>query len=230
MPRKWSKAIITPMLITNGNYNGLNTVSKDGIYLASGDMDAVPKWVLQNGLGIRKDVKVVSKHLLAYRKDYRQMIFNELGLPDFVEKEALFPDHTLLMDGLIKHILDHSERPVYMGCGTNVSSLKRMGVHDKMFLVGVCFRYANDDIDNNSETIRLYDNVYQLEYLMNEFQVHFDDDIVKKYMNITYLPSLIKVVKHYRAVGNSTKYEKYYDVMMKIATESGRESQIESLF
>lgn len=212
------------------NYNGLSTVAQNGIYMASGDMDAIPKWVLQNGLGIREDIKVISKHLLAYRKDYRQMVFSDLGIPEFVESEALFPDHTLLIDGLVKHLLIHANRPVYMGCGTNVASLKRISVHDKMFLVGLCFKYDEHDCDNNSETIRLYDHVYELEYLMNDFQVHSDDEIVRKYMNMTYLPSLIKVVKHFQAVGDTDKYNEYHSLLMKIARESGREAQIKSLF
>lgn len=171
------------------NYNTLRTVDKDGVFVANGDMDAIPKWVLQYGSGIRKDALVVSKWTLSNDQEYREKVFRKVGVPKPKRRIYDFENPSLYVDYLVTEILKKGKRPSYMGCGTDVHFFEKNNIEDHMYLVGTAFVYADKTFDNLSVTISNFEKKYDLEYLINNFQVHpeeiFDLLANKKYSDLS---------------------------------------------
>ncbi len=212
------------------NYNALQTAEPNGVYISNGDMDALPRWVLQHGRNIRKDVLVVSKWMLTDNDSYRKTVFKKLGMRDLSKSLSDYASATDYADELAAHILKNSSRPVYMSCGTDVQFFKNYGLKENMYLVGTAFRYAANGIDNMALTLQNFEEKYELDYLLNDFQSHPEQEMVKKWMNVTYIPGLMKMKKYFDKSNQPQKAAYYQRLIEKIAVESGRESEIKSWY
>lgn len=210
------------------NYNTLQTIKKGGVFVSNGDMDAFPKWVLQYGMGIRKDVLVANKWVLATKEKYRQRVFKDLGIKDLV-KEKDTPMGAYVND-LTIHILKNSQKAAYMGCGSDINLFKSAGIADRMYMVGLAFEYAAQEFDNLAVIEKNFEEKYNLDYLKSNFQQHSEDGMVKGMMNLTYLPSLFKLKKHYEETKQSNKVDFYDKIINKIAEESGRKEEVLSWY
>ncbi|MCP4442669.1 MAG: hypothetical protein GY810_27500 [Aureispira sp.] len=210
------------------NYNTLLTIKKDGLFISNGDMDAFPKWVLQYGMGIRKDVIVANKWVLATKKDYRLKVFKTLGIKDLPKaKETPMGQY---VNDLTIHILKNSQKAAYMGCGSNINLFKEAGIADQMYMVGLAFEYSKKEFDNLAVIKKNFEEKYNLDYLNSNFQQHAEDGMVKGMMNLTYLPSLFKLKRHYEETKQSSKVDYYNKIINKIAKESGREKEVLSWY
>jgi|TARA_R110002072_G_scaffold95446_4_gene210365 hypothetical protein len=208
------------------NYNSLQTAENNGVIITHGDLDAIPKWVLQYGAGIRTDVLVVNKWLLSDDDKYRAEVFKRLGIKDLDKKQKDYKDAVFYINDLMAHVLKNSKSPAYIGCGTDISFFKEYGIEDKMYLVGTCFRYSENNVDNLALVIKNFEQVYDLEYLFNNFQIHPDDIMIKMYLNVTYIPGLMKLKKHYELTNDLSKVNKCNKLIDKIAEDSGRKEEI----
>lgn len=210
------------------NYNSLMTTKKNAIFITSGDMDTLPKWVIQYGKGIRSDVLVLNKFVLIHEKEHRQRVLKDIGVSDLEPKEN--EGLTEYADRMVVHIMKNATRPVYLGCGTPVSFFEKNKIDDKMFLTGLAFLYSENDVDNLAMTKKNFEQNYDLEYLTNNFQIHSNDEVVNRYMNPTYLPGLMKLKKHYQHTNEKEKEEYYTNLIKQIAEDSGRKEEILSWF
>lgn len=208
------------------NYNSLQTSENNGVIITHGDLDAIPKWVLQYGSGLRNDVLVLNKWLLSDDAKYRAKVCKRLGIKDLDKKQADYKDVTNYINDLMVHVMKNSKRPVYIGCGTNVAFFKSYGIEDKMYLVGSSFRYSEDNLDNLALVIKNFEQVYDLEYLFNNFQIHPDDEMIKMYLNVTYIPGLMKLKRHYEMTNDQAKVDKYSKLIDRVAEDSGRKEEI----
>lgn len=211
------------------NYNALQTASENGVFISQGDMDGIPRWVLQYGEGIRDDVSVVSKWMLAF-DDYRKTVFKKLGVPPFGKSKSDFNGQTEYVDALAVHLMKNTKQKSYIGCGTPVSFFEKHGLADNVYLVGTAFVYSKDRVDNMSLTKQNFEQNYDLEYLFHNFQSHHEDNMVKTWMNITYIPGLMKMKDHYESQNDKGRANYYANLIEKIATESGRKAEIMSWY
>ncbi len=229
-----AKSVATRMLANNHfsnsnlkwNYNSLQTAEINGVLITHGDLDAIPKWVLQYGNDIRTDVLVVNKWLLSDNKEYRAKILLKLGMKDMEKKQKDYANAQEHVNDLMAHLLKNSKRPIYSGCGTDIGFFKDYGIENKMYLVGTSFLYCEKDVDNMALVIKNFEQVYELEYLFNNFQIHPDDEMVKRYLNVAYIPGLMKLKRHYEITNDQVKLAKYNKLIDKVATDSGRKEEI----
>lgn len=212
------------------NYNALQTTVQGALFITHGDMDAIPKWVLQYGAGIRPDVIVASKWLMAMEREYYELIFKKSGSSPFGKKPSDFAHTGEFVDVLTVHLLEHSQQAVYMGCGTSIKFFEQYELQDRMYLVGMAFRYSTQGFDNLGTTIKNFEKKYDLEYLLHNFQQHSEDRVVKMHMNPTYIPGLMKLKKHYEAAENTAKVKYYQSLIDRVADESGRRQEIMSWY
>ena len=212
------------------NYNALQSTEPNSVFIGNGDMDMIPKWVLQNGKGVREDVILVSKWKIASDDDYRQKILRKIGISNIEKNQKDFSSLLDYSDYLVAAIMKKSPRKVYMSSGTSVKFFQKMGLEQNIYLVGTAVVYSKNDFDNLKLTVDNFENVYQLDYLLHNFQTHREDEMVKKYMNLTYLPGLIKVKDYFESKNNSKKVSYYSSLIQKIARESGRASEVMSWF
>lgn len=208
------------------NYNSLQTAAANGVIITHGDLDAIPKWVLQYGMDLRSDVLVVNKWLLSDNVKYRAKVLEKLGMKDMDKKQGDYKNSIEHVNDLMAHLLKNSKRPIYMGCGTDVSFFRNYGIEDKMYLVGTSFQYSEDNLDNLALVIKNFEQVYDLEYLFNNFQIHPDDEMIKRYLNVAYIPGLMKLKKHYKSSNDLGKVAKYSKLIDRVAEDSGRKNEI----
>ena len=210
------------------NYNGLMTAESNGIFIANGDMDALPKWVLQAGQNIRNDVLVISRPSLAFDAGYRQLVFDKLNIAPYPGQTPA--DMGLYSELLTIHIMKHAGRPVYMACGTDVSFFERQDIDTRMYLVGSAFLYSEKGLDNLSLCLKNFEEVYDLEYLHRNFQTHREDELVRTRMNVTYIPGLMKIKRHYEKTGDQKRLAWCDKLIDHIAQDSGRAEEIKSWY
>lgn len=212
------------------NYNALQTVEKNGVFITQGDNDSMPRWILQYGLGIRKDVEVVNIWMLKTYEEYRKRIFSKLDITPMEKQISDFSSNRAYIDALLIHILKTSKNASYIGCGGDMSRFKKDDVADDLYLVGTAFRYSTKKLDNLALLKRNFEQNYDLEYLFNEFQIHAEDAMVKQRMNLTYTPGIMKLKEHYALAGDVQKCNYYTKLFDLIAKNSGREAEIRSWY
>ena len=212
------------------NFNALETAEKDGVFITQGDNDSMPRWILQYGRGVRKDVSVVNVWMLNMDKGYRERIFTQLELPPMENRRSDFNGDVDYVDAIMIHILKNSKKPAYVNCGIDVNIFKEAGISDRMYLVGTAFRYSETKIDNLALLKKNFEHNYDLEYLYNEFQVHSEDEHVRQQINLTYIPGIMKLGNHYSLAGDKQKSDYYYGLFDHLAEMSGRQEQINSWY
>jgi len=212
------------------NYNALVSIEKNGLLISNGDMDGLPKWVLQYGSGIRKDVLVINKPLLAYLQEYREKVYQKLSLSKPAKKESDFENISEYADYLVVDLLNRVKRPVYMSSGTSLQFFKDNQLEDNMFLIGNVLKYSTTSFDNIPLIKENIENKYYLEYLLQNFQEHQEDQMVKSRMNLTYLPAFMLLKKHYLSTKNEEKHEYISQLIDKIATDSGKKEEVLNWF
>lgn len=212
------------------SYNTLQSLKPNAVFIANGDMDTMPKWVLQYGKGIRKDVVIVNKWLVEKEKGYRIIVFSKAKIkrPGFTSSD--FESSSLYADNLVLHMLKTSQRPIYMGCGTDIKFFKQHQIEKDIYLVGLVLQYAEKNFDNLALALQNFEQKYQLEYLLTNFQTHTDDEIVYSHMNLTYLPGLMQVKKHYQFTAQTTKWNYCQRLIDQIMERSGRKEEIQSWY
>lgn len=212
------------------NYNALQSIEKNGVILTNGDMDSSPKWVLQYGANIRKDVLVVNTHILAFDQKYRQKVLQKLGIKEQLKKETNFESKENYKQYVMAEVLKKSKRPIYTSSGTPLEFLKQHRLEDKMYLVGNALKYSEEKFNNTANIKQNFEEKYHLEYILNNFQIHKEDEVVKTQMNLTYLPSLIHLRKYYESKNQKDSVKKCDLLIERIATDSGRKKEVLSWF
>lgn len=212
------------------NYNALQSIDQNGVILTNGDMDSLPKWVLQYGAKIRPDVLVVNKWFLAFENEYRRKIFKELDMAPLSKKESDFENLDDYVDYVTVESLKNCKRPIYTSSGTPKEFLKHHNLEDKMYLVGNALKYSEEKFNNTAVIKKNIEEKYVLDYLLNNFQIHEEDEVVKTQMNLTYLPSLIHLRKYYESKNEKGSVQKCNSLIDRIATDSGRKKEVLSWF
>ena len=212
------------------NYNALQSVVSNGVIVTNGDMDSMPKWVLQYGLDIRPDILVVNKWMLATDETYQKRLAAILKMKLPAIKESDFATVPEYVDHYTAAFLKSAPRPAYMSTGTDLQFFRAHDLEDHMYLVGNAIKYSSEDFNNTSVMKDNFENKYFMEYLLQNFQVHSQDEVVKTRMNLTYLPGLIHMRNYYDNSGDSSKVEWYARLIDKIAMDSGRKEEVLSWF
>lgn len=212
------------------NYNALYSIEENGLIVTNGDMDSMPKWVLQYGQGIRKDVLVANRWMLALDDGYRQKIFSLADLPIPEKDRSAFERTEDYVDYLTKEILVKSDRPAYMSTGTGIEFFRQYNLENYMYVVGNAIKYSEADF-NNTRVIRdNFESKFYMEYLLQDFQSHPQSEVVKTRMNLTYLPGLFHLRDHYDQLELKEKSDRCSLFIDRIATDSGRKEQVLSWF
>ncbi|MEM6964089.1 MAG: hypothetical protein AAF573_04920 [Bacteroidota bacterium] len=212
------------------NYNQLQTIEPNGIFITNGDLDAIPKWVLQGSQELRKDVLVISKWMMSADEKYRKTVFQKINVPASDQSVKDFPNTVAYINHLVKYIMENATQNVYVACGTPVHFFENTGIADKVYLVGNAFVYSKKDFDNEKVLVKNLEAKYELGYLLVNFQKHPEDAMIKSQMNPTYIPALMKAKQYFEQKGNRSRASYYASLIQQITKDSGREEEIKSWY
>lgn len=216
--KKWYESGLASPGLLYYNYNVLTGLKPNAIVFTTGDNDTYPIWMLQS-IGIRKDVTVLNLSLL-YIDEYRNKIFNELGvdqwnmLPEItsINTRGLAEDVTGGEEKLsrynreiVKHVARNSRSyPVYVGLTVDDNFTK--AISDELYLTGLAYEYSNRPVDNMAQLRKNFEQQYALDYLDKPFFNDVSQHWVKQ-TNYNYIVPMIKLYDHYREAGENTKAE-----------------------
>jgi hypothetical protein len=216
---------MSPALL-NYNYNVLMSVEDDAVLLTNGDNDTYPLWLLQDVLGVKKNVVVLNIFLVGYQKEYRDRLFRELQLP---ANSLTVKEDVADSKDLIYFILEHSKRPVYIANTVYRDYYESETIDESLYLSGLAMRYSKESIDNMAFMRQVFENSFLLDYLNQGFMNDKGRALIS-YMDLGYIPMLIKLCEHYTLSGEKEKAKKARQLGLKIAKSAGMESQYSGKF
>jgi hypothetical protein len=221
---KWYRHELYSPGITSWNYNVLIGLDSDALILTFGDNDTYPLWFLQQVKNIRTDVKVLNTSLLLH-PPYQNSVFKELGIPAFEKTMEETGDYQEYRDAVMEHILKNTNRPAYIGISTPQSFRKKHD--DQLFLIGLAFKYSDQEFDHVAVIRKNYEHLFLKDYLKTNLTNDFSQSVVD-YMDQQYIPCLSVLYKHYLLSGEASKYLEVRDLLVQIGEKNQMQTDIQN--
>ena len=222
---KWMNSGEISQGILAWNYNSLMSLEPNAILLTYGDNDTYPAWMLQQVQELRTDVEVINVNLLR-KRNYCDAAFSKCGIPtliDEVEQGIIWQEDFI---PVADHILRHAVRPVYF----NVTVPKTIREHykDKLYTVGLSFKYSNEPFDNIRVLKENYENKFLTDYILLGFQNDKSVSVLNS-LNMTYLPAFLSLIKEYNQEEQNAKRERLSIIVNNIAKAGGKLLDVEAI-
>lgn len=206
-----------PASLMNWGYNVLSELEPNAIVFVHGDNDTYALWLTQSVKRIRKDVTIVNVSLMGM-KAYRDRVLKELEYPDFKGEDKE------IVEFMVKN---RGDKAVHVS-STAMNGFSETELADSLYLVGLTYLYCKNQLDNVSLIRRNYEKRYLLDYLTEQFSVHPSDQIAGLF-DVLYVPSMIKLYKHYRDSEELSKMKKMEVLLLKLSKKSGQEDRVKEL-
>lgn len=208
-----------PDAILNWGYNALSELEKGAVVFTGGDNDTYAMWIIQNAKNFRTDVRIVNTYLIAL-DDYRKKITDELGMPEIEyvsapgAKEKMFKAFLNNDQGVPMHIAISAIR-----------EFEDADVMDDLYLTGLTYQYSKESIDNISLIQRNYEKRFLIDYLTERFSTSISDEVADRFEPL-YLPSMLKLYKHYAKSEETSKMKSLEKLIISISEKSGQQGEV----
>ena len=185
------------------SYNELAGMDESGIYIANGDAAIIPKWLIQEGMGIHKDKTIICASFLAV-KEYRDWLCKKLGVVDPIHEEPYWTDESC--NALLQAIIDKYGSKVYFSTTTPSSTMEPW--KNNLYNEGLLLKYSKKPYDNLAVKRRNVEERYMLEYLLVSFR---PDWTAGQRLSANYAVLLGDLLPYYKKHD-----QKRYDWLMKL--------------
>jgi hypothetical protein len=211
--KKWFESNEMPIELLATAYDKLMSVDENGILLVNGDNDTYPFWILQNVQKIRTDVFVINVSL-SLNDSYREAIFKENSIPPLTFKD----NSERNMSGIVKHIIENIKtRPIYVSINMDPDIYKEYS--DKMYMVGLAFRYSDKSFNNMAVLQNNVENKFLLDFLKTNFSNNYAQSVVDQ-SNLSYLAVFLKLYEQYNLSGETLKAQKIKELAKIVSSRS----------
>ena len=147
------------------SYNELAGMDEGGIYIANGDAAIIPKWLIQEGMGVHKDKTIICASFLAL-KEYRDWLCKKPGVVDPIHEEPYWTDESC--NALLQTIIDKYGSKVYFSTTTPMETMEPW--KNRLYNEGLLLKYSSKPYDNLAVKRRNVEERYMLEYLLVSFR------------------------------------------------------------
>ena len=185
------------------SYNELAGMDESGIYIANGDAAIIPKWLIQEGMGMHKDKTIVCASFLAV-KEYRDWLCTKLGVVDPIHEEPYWTDESC--NALLQAIIDKYGSKVYFSTTTPSSTIEPW--KNNLYNEGLLLKYSKKPYDNLAVKRRNVEERYMLEYLLVSFRPEWT---AGQRLSANYAVLLADLLPYY-----AKHDQKRYDWLMKL--------------
>lgn len=206
-----------PPSLMNWGYNVLSELEPNAIVFVHGDNDTYALWIAQSVKEMRSDVTVVNTSLMRM-EDYQDRMLAELGYPKFVGE----------YDDLFEFIIENRKDRAIHVSSSAIRGFKETAIMDSLYIVGLTYLYSGSQLDNVSIIRRNYEKRYLLDYLTQQFSVHPSDGIASIF-DALYIPSMIKLYKHYRDSEETVKMGGMEKLLLSISMKTGQEEAVKNI-
>lgn len=167
MAKRYFDSGIYSEAVLRYSYNELAGMTEGGIYIANGDAAIIPKWLIQEGMGLCKDKTIVCAPFLAV-KEYREWLRRKLNmnLPEW--EDGNFTDYDAYERAMLQAIIDRYGSKVYFSTTTPSETMEPW--KKNLYNEGLLLKYSAKPYDNLAVKRRNVEERYQLEYLLVSFR------------------------------------------------------------
>ena len=199
--RYYNSGLYSPYVLQY-NYNELQGMEENGIYIGNGDAILIPKWIMQYAKGLHRDKAIVCMSFLAL-KHYREYIFKKLGveMPEFKEAKTQ-ADYDENVFRAVEALRKGTKRPTYFSSFNGVEINKPW--EDKLYNEGLTLKYSDKPYDNFSVKRSNVEERYLLEYLIESFSPNKWDSGNR--LNANYVVMLSDLLDYYKK-NNQKRYK-----------------------
>ena len=193
------------------NYNQLEGMPENAIYVGHGDLDLFPKIMMQRAMNLHADKFFVVSSFL-FIKDYRDCICSHLGIAPYESEEAQFE-----LPKFIHYLSEQTGRPVYLNVSVPydlgaLSSEKIKEFCNCLYQEGLLLKYSSTPYDNAEAALRAFEK-YHLEYLT---EPRFRTEIYWKgseKLQVNYVTLLPNFIQRFKSAGNEKGAQKLYHIL-----------------
>lgn len=185
------------------SYNELAGMDESGIYIANGDAAIIPKWLIQEGMGVHKDKTIICASFLAV-KEYRDWLCKKLNVADPIHEEPYWTDESC--SALLQSIIEKYGSKVYFS--TTTPSSMTDSWKDNLYNEGLLLKYSKKPYDNLAVKRRNVEERYMLEYLLMPFRPEWT---AGQRLSANYAVLLADLLPYY-----AKHDQKRYDWLMKL--------------
>ncbi len=209
MAKRYFDSGIYSEAVLRYNYNELAGMDEGGIYIANGDAAIIPKWLIQEGMNVRKDKTIICVSFLTV-KEYRQWLGKKLGV-FFPEWESSnYASYDAYEQALIQTIIDKYGSKVYFSTTTPSKTMEPW--EKQLYNEGLTLKYAAKPYDNLAVKRRNVEERYMLEYLLVPFR---SDWTTAQRLSANYAVLLADLLPYY-----AKHDQKRYDWLMRLLVSS----------
>lgn len=164
MARRYYESGLYSEAVLRYSYNELAGMTEGSIYIANGDAAIIPKWLIQEGMGLCKDKTIVCTSFLAV-KEYREWLFGKLGIEMPEYTGGSYDDYE---QALLQAIIDEFGSKVYFSATTFPETMKPW--KSNLYNEGLLLKYSQVPYDNLDIKRRNVEERYMMEYLLVSFR------------------------------------------------------------
>ena len=199
--RYYNSGLYSPYVLQY-NYNELQGMEENGIYIGNGDAILIPKWIMQYAKGLHRDKAIVCMSFLAL-KHYREYIFRKLDveMPEFKEAKTQ-ADYDENVFRAVEALRKGTKRPTYFSSFNGAEINKPW--EDKLYNEGLTLKYSDKPYDNFSVKRSNVEERYLLEYLIESFSPNKWDSGNR--LNANYVVMLSDLLDYYKK-NNQKRYK-----------------------
>ena len=220
--REFSEKLFKTNLVStsllNYSYNVLMSLDKDAVLITEGEHTALPLFLLQDQLGIGKDVTILNLDLLI-ENTYREKKLKESNL--------LFAEN--LMGNEMKKFLclnlpnQNPNRKFYYALTLAKENMDP--VKDQLFVVGLASQLSKERLDNVAIIKQNLENRFLMDYLTVDMNGESEFAAGKAYQS-NYLVPLLILNDHYKSLDELEKSRQIESIAFGIAKQTGQKTLV----
>ena len=221
----YSSKDIAPALLWY-NYNTLMSCAPNSILITNGDNDTFPVWVLQQVKNIRPDVLVLNVNLIRGYPDYLKKLLADKNISIDPEKLPKNNIQTFLKE-LIQSIRAKApETKIHLALTLNPAIFKNF--EDRLYLVGLCYQFSAEDMDNLAILKNNITKKLMLDYLRLSW---YDEDYSANRMidqiNLNYAVIFMRLADHLALSGQADEANYWRDFALYLAQKANDKNLIQ---
>jgi formylglycine-generating enzyme required for sulfatase activity len=213
----FSTGLVAQSLL-NYSYNVLMSVEENAILFTDSDNTTLPMYLLQDVIGVRKDVTVLNLDMLI-QDEYRSVKLPSINLKlsNYISSSrqelcTLLPEQ-------------NPERVFYYALTLSKENI--LSIKDQLYVVGLASQHSTRNIDNIATIKNNLENRFLLDYLTVDFNGE-NEFSAGSVLNANYLVPMLLLLEHYRKSGEDSKSKELEIRILQIAKKSGKTLLVEN--